>query len=91
MDNKYVVIGHFSLVHERFASPEHIMETNNNVEEWKKQLENLLKVHINKQVIELFSSVSLKVYHIDYKSRTQNGFRKNGTKDMNINLFRFLT
>ena len=45
MVNKYILTGHFSLVHERFASPEHIMETNNNVEEWKKQLENLLKVH----------------------------------------------
>lgn len=42
--NKHILIGHFSLVHERFASPEHIMENNVSVEEWKKQLENLLKV-----------------------------------------------
>ena len=47
------LIGHFSLVHERFASPEHIMEKNVSVEEWKKQLENLLKVH--KMMLNSFS------------------------------------
>ena len=45
VDNN-ILIGHFSLVHERFASQEHIMETNITVKEWKKQLENVLKVHI---------------------------------------------
>ena len=42
-----ILIGHFSLVHERFASEEHIMETNITVKEWKKQLENVLQVHMN--------------------------------------------
>ena len=51
--NEYILIGHFSLVHERFASPGHIMEKNISVEEWKKQLENLLKVY--KMMLIFFS------------------------------------
>ena len=44
--------GHFSLVHERFAANESLMETNKTVEQWKYQLQQKLKVKLITRIRE---------------------------------------
>ena len=44
------ILGQFSMVHERFAADDKIMETNKNISEWKLQLYDKLKVSQTKLI-----------------------------------------